>query len=144
MDFIEEFYLDDLSICEKIIEFFETNPNQQHTGLVGTGIIDTSVKNSLDISIHPSQLYLNQNKVLVEYLTLLKKCVEKYIKKYPDCNEYSSWKITEGINIRRYEPGQSFSAWHTERCSTSENVRDRHLAFMTYLNSVQSGGGTEI
>ena len=45
------------------------------------------------------------------------------------------------VNIQYYKPYQGFKKFHYER-SNAANF-DRHLAFMTYLNSVEDGGGTE-
>ena len=141
--FIGQYYLEDLSICEKLIDYFNNNKSKQHLGLIGNGEVDLNIKKSTDISIFPSEFFIEENSVILDYLKHLRKCIDLYIEDYPDCNEYSAWAIKEGINLRKYKPGEGFTSWHTERCSNSINVQDRHIAFMTYLNDVTDGGGTE-
>ena len=44
--------------------------------------------------------------------------------------------MIESCQIQHYKPGQGFKSWHCERMS-KEN---RCLVFMTFLNTVPSGG----
>ena len=66
-----------------------------------------------------------------------------YKETFPFSTYYSSWKIVDGANIQYYKPGAGFKAWHCERGSAIMPVTTRHLAWMTYLNDVDDGGGTE-
>jgi hypothetical protein len=139
-DFIEKFYLSDLSICDEIIDFFESCA-EKTSGSVrtigGNLIVDNSTKNCIES-------VLDSNKPLYsKYIELLQHCCEEYVIKYPFSNEYSPWRICEGINIQKYHPGQSFGAYHTERIGRNGMQSSRHLVFMTYLNTVQQGGETE-
>jgi hypothetical protein len=141
MNFIGEYFLEDISICDNVIDYFESNENKQHLGAVGQGTFNLEKKDSTDISVHPSEF--NEIEIIQKYLIALDKCIDKYVEEYPDCNAYAPWSITEGINVRKYLPNQGFKIWHTERCSAFENIRDRHIVFMTYLNDVTEGGGTK-
>ena len=49
--------------------------------------------------------------------------------------------IQEGFNIQHYGPGQGYKQWHNER--GEYQTHQRALVFMTYLNDVPDGGGTE-
>jgi hypothetical protein len=73
----------------------------------------------------------------------LQKCLEAYMDDYPWCNNYNPFTTKDFTNIQRYEPGQGFSAWHTERGGVDPVECNRHLVFMTYLNDVTDGGETE-
>ena len=48
------------------------------------------------------------------------------------------FKLQEGVQIQKYEPGGGFHSWHCENWTGLRN-----LVFMTYLNNVMNGGETE-
>jgi hypothetical protein len=73
----------------------------------------------------------------------LQKVLDCYKKEYPWCDEFSSWGITETVNIQHYAPKEGYFFWHTERSSTVHPAATRHLVFMTYLNDVNEDGETE-
>ena len=50
------------------------------------------------------------------------------------------WKTGTTINIQKYEPGEGFFSWHSERTVPNAVTVDRALVFMTYLNDVPHGG----
>jgi hypothetical protein len=64
----------------------------------------------------------------------------KYIEKYPDANKVKKFGVFENINIQQYQPNQGFYPWHCENTGEKSLARDRHLVFMTYLNTVEDGG----
>lgn len=140
MNFIHQEYLQDLSICDKLIDYHKNGNQVPGTLRYGdNAMIDTNIKDSIDVSFR----YSNNEKLYSEYGELLQKVVENYILKYPFCNVGDPWSIVEGINIQYYKPGAAFRAWHSERLSKSPPASERHLAFMTYLNDVTDQGGTE-
>ena len=53
-NFIEGYYISDLSICDDLIEFFETSKNKK-PGESSRGI-DKTVKDSLDLMINESEI----------------------------------------------------------------------------------------
>ena len=97
--------------------------------------IEPNIKDSTDIAL-PVELG-------DPYVIALQKIVEKYIKKYPYCNEGAPWKIVSDIPIQHYKPNQGYFSWHTERNNATHSISTRHLVFMTYLNDVTDGGETE-
>lgn len=133
-NFICGWYPEDTSFCDKIIDYFEANPNkvQGHS----SEIIDLNIKNSMDSSL--------EDPVLLQlYLETLKKCCDGYTEKYPYCNYYAPWGIIQEVNIQKYEPMGGFYEWHTERSCREEPYVSRHMVYMTYLNDVTDAGETE-
>jgi hypothetical protein len=99
--------------------------------------VDKERKDSLDLSIKPE----NNQRPFEDYKKELSKCLANYIKKYPDINDNYYFGLRENYNLQYYPPGGGFRKWHFERTSPSNS--NRVLVFMTYLNTVKSGGGTE-
>lgn len=131
-NFIFESYLNDLSICDRLVDYHSSSVC---TPGVTFGSVNPEIKDSMDC-------YLDDVLLANSYITELQSVVNQYIEKFPMCNFYAPWSITESINIQHYKPGQGFKAWHTERGSADPRIGRRHLVFMTYLNDV-SDGGTE-
>ena len=132
-NFIAGWTPDNIDICDKLIEYYEISPNKKEGERLDG--VDKSKKDSIDCAI-------TDNTLQIEYIEFLQPIVNEYIKLYPWCNEYAPWTITEDINIQHYRPGGGYHIWHTERGGPFENVRDRHLVFMTYLNDVTDEGET--
>lgn len=136
MNFITQKYLADLNLCDEIIEYFKVSDNK-YQGVMGTKReVNISKKNSTD-------LIFEKNDLFERYLTELQHIVQEYVNVYEFSNGYFPWRITEGVNIQHYSPGQGFYDWHTERCSPTGLEGTRHLVFMTYLNDVTDAGETE-
>ena len=138
-NFIEQFYLDDISLCDEIIEFFKNSENKKHgtVGKNGEVRIEKTIKNSIDCML------FDNVELAVKYINELQKCVEKYKKIYPCCDQYGEWRITDNINVQYYEPNGGYYAWHTERINADLPNATRHLVFITYLNDVDDQGETE-
>ena len=132
-EFIFQDYLSDISICDKLIDYFQSSP--QHEGLSAGGV-NKELKNSTDVALEPGTLSK-------EYISLLQEKVEKYSDKFPFCTNSDRWEIVSTIQIQRYLPNEGYYAWHTERNVGYQPMCSRHLVFMTYLNDVIDGGGTE-
>lgn len=133
-NFIMGWYTNSNSLCDQIIEFHNNNPTG--SGVIGDGIVDESIKKSLD-------LFLDNQQLVDEYSVLLQNCCDLYSEKYSFCNSFSPWATVQLPNVQKYDPGGAFYGWHTERTSASEPFVSRHLAYMTYLNTVSDQGETE-
>ena len=137
-DFIKGYYLDDLNICDRFIDFFNNNKELHGAGFIyGSEFkIDRSQKESTDINL---SIIDDRNKcdVLIDYEKELIKALDKYKKEFPSIEYGSRWGIFEQLNIQYYKPGQGFKRWHCER---SQPKNDRMLVWMTYLNDVDDGG----
>lgn len=140
MNFIGQYNLKNLNICDELIDFFEKSENKTEGKTYnGKNVdVDQSVKKSTDI-----QFYDCSNKSCENYLIGLQECLNSYIKDYHFCNHYNGCSIQEAINIQRYLPNEGFFAWHCERASAGAPYSTRHLAFITYLNDVEDEGETE-
>lgn len=130
--------MDDLSLCDELIDHYNSipveNKNKGDYNKNGKNIVDTDVKDSLDCILD------GQTDVGYKYGNHLNSCIAQYIDKYPDCNTCTEWGIVENVRMQYYVPGGGFKIFHTERASKNN---DRHLVFMTYLNDIDDGGGTE-
>jgi hypothetical protein len=68
--------------------------------------------------------------------------IELYKEKYPlSHQDMQPWSFTPP-RIQRYNPGEYYNSIHCEN-NGNAIVMNRHLAYMTYLNDVVDGGGTE-
>lgn len=136
-------YLEDVSICDDLINFFESPVNQtkKQEGVIGVKI-DKSLKDSTDLVVNIE----DKNPVIIKYLKLLNGICEKYKEKYEWCHKtHFPWKLSLKFNIQKYNPGQGFHVWHMEKNNSVGPmfITARHLAFMTYLNDITDGGETE-
>ena len=68
--------------------------------------------------------------------------MDEYGKDYPHSAEHCS-QIQEGINLQYYPPGGGYPNLHCERSGSTQPYINRHLVFMTYLNTVTDEGQTE-
>jgi len=136
---------EDPSWCDDLIDFYhDCNFIEKMSGTVfnsalGKGIIDKTMKNSVDLSI-PIQV---RHPAVDHYRTLMQEIFYLYADKFPASDQTSPWTMIEPFNIQHYPPGGGFFSWHTERASGSHPAVYRHLVFMTYLNTVEEGGETE-
>lgn len=87
--------------------------------------------------------FLPTDPVMSEYISHLQTVMDSYIAEFPYVNMYSPFTIVEPIKIQHYTPAAGYNVWHTERGSKHFENRNRHLVFMTYLNTVTDQGGTE-
>lgn len=140
MNFILETYIKDITICDKLIHFFDESRFSKLRK--GPGVTYRSFdKKSTDLTIHPGERHLAP--IVGEYIGQLYNCGQEYIEKYPWCNKYAPWGLTEGVNIQHYKPNEGFLHYHAERTNDEVPYSTRHLVWMTYLNDVEDGGGTE-
>jgi hypothetical protein len=135
IDFIQQSYIRDFTICDDLIKSHRSS-TEQHPGKIMGGEINTQVKDSIDVYDHTINLAL-RDRFHVE----LDFCTRQYIDKYPH-SAIGPFGFTDSANIQYYPPGGGFHRFHCER-SPSPTAIVRHLAFMTYLNDVPRGGETE-
>ncbi len=128
------------SICDQIINYYETHQGKQKQGSIGRGSIDLSTKNRMDISIFPQELSHEGNEIFNPYFETLFEFYKDYNKQWPFLASIVSTLEIGRFNIGKYSVGQHFQKLHTERAGL--NSLHRLLAFMTYLNDVENGGST--
>jgi len=126
--------------CSNLINLFQ-NSNEKRAGTIWhgdtDGVINPKEKTSLECHYNIKDL------ALFDYCKELQVVLTNYIRKYSYCNHYSAFTIKEPVKIQYYKPGQGYVEYHTERGSVDPINSARHLVFMTYLNTVTDGGGTE-
>ena len=143
-DFSEESFINGcyipISICDKLIKYFDENPERQAKGEIFSNFDNTDsnleIKDSLDISF-AATTNEEDARILSEYIQYLQLCDREYEYKYSQI-QHMSYGLVENIQIQKYEPNQGFKTWHCERSSIRQQTRC--LAFMTYLNDVPDGG----
>ena len=135
-NFIAGWYLEDASICDELIRYHEESPYKRR-GLMtgGEGMVDTSSKDSTDVTVEPCDLARR-------YVMLLNEVAKRYMERYVYSGRLVPWGVIEPFAIQHYRPGGGYKIWHFERENLDEVNARRHLAFMTYLNDVREGGGT--
>ena len=101
--FIIENFIDDVSLCDTIIEWFHSGEVQYKSGTT-TGGVKPDIKQSSDIFISTNTDYY----WLPNYLLQLKKSVELYCDKFPACKWYGNAGIEEGFNIQWYKPKEGY------------------------------------
>ncbi len=125
-NFIAGWYIDN-NICDAIVSKGEDN-----LLLFSAGIKEYTNCDLKNFDVILNDLYSNQ----------LTKVLEEYKKIYPYCfKNLNTWKFTPP-RIQRYDPGKSYSEIHCEN-NGQTLYQTRHLVYMTYLNDITNGGGTE-
>ena len=139
--FIGCWMLEDLSICNDLIEFFERNKVSQKPGVTASEKINESNKKSTDIRIVPIDLKEEKFCVVSTYIEYLKICYLDYLEQWGFLKSFLPGIHIGAFNIQKYDEGDHFRRLHSER--TSLNSLHRILAWMTYLNDVPESGETE-
>ena len=133
-------------ICDRLVQMFHEADELglTHVGCVGgtsgTPIVDKETKDSTDIMLAdvPDDLIEKYN--ANEYLDKLKGCVDQYIQQHPVLMTLGPYGLGESPILQHYRPGGGFKKAHFER--TSISAAARMMVFMTYLNTINDGGGT--
>ena len=135
--FIGGYYINK-KLCDYFITSFNNQRDRAGPGKINSKIgpreVDKNRKDSLDLEV-PCDLFTG---IVGEYRLELQKCLNEYIKTYPQLNDLARFNVKNNFNIQYYKPGGGFKKWHNER--TNLNATNRILVFMTYLNDVDDGG----
>ena len=137
--FIGCWNLENDNLCNKIIEFFESNKNLQIQGASAAGV-NIKIKKTIDIGIKPNDLKKEKFEVFKQYIGGLHKCFFDYQNQWPFLKQMIKNVYIPAFNIQRYEKGDHFALLHSERGNLSTS--HRLFAWMTYLNNVDEGGQT--
>ena len=126
--FIGGWYIDE-SLCDRMVRDFEHRKADHFEAHSARGY---TYLPSCDMDID----------LITEYEAVLQEVVTRYKNLYTYSHEnLSSWQLSFPYNIQKYDPGKHYSVWHCENNGYPQ-YRQRHLAFMTYLNTVTDGGET--
>ena len=125
------------NICDRLVAYFESNVRLQRKGITSGGSED--IKNSVDITITPSELKTPGAEVFEDYFEALHFCYEDYLDQWPFLQKFARDIQIGSFNLQKYGQGQHFQGEHCERSSL--DTLHRLFAFMTYLNDVEDGQG---
>ena len=137
-NFIYNWQIDN-SVCDELIQYYKDNNEYKFEGEIGgsygaENIVDKSRKESIDVNFYnPSK-----HPAIKKYFRELQVGYQAYTKKYDI--ENVMMQTNPENHIQYYPPGGGFKVWHYERGQANIN---RALVYMTYLNDVPDGGGTE-
>ena len=123
---------EDMHLCDDLIEYHKNNIEYKN---LGKSIGANEMKKSTDVTVFPA----SQNPSIMMYRKLLFGYMREYNTAYD--NPLAELTIADGFNIQHYKPGEGYLNWHSER--SVHLTHQRALTFMTYLNDVEDGGGTE-
>jgi hypothetical protein len=125
-NFIAGWYIDH-TLCDSIVTKGESNPLVFQSGI--------KEYRDIDLEYFDSKLCERYCKELIQVTT-------NYKNLYPFCSkDIVKWGFTRP-RIQRYDPGKFYSIEHCEN-NGLDNYINRHLVYMTYLNDIKDGGGTE-
>jgi hypothetical protein len=139
MKFIKEYKLNDLSICDRLIDLFHVADEKELTyaGRVGGGSIVPEIKKSKDFFIEEAAPCGSAKDYKFD---LYKNQVDSFIKEYLQSLKIDnlSFVAKQLPQIQYYKPGDGFYTWHVD-ASGLEGC-DRAFVYITYLNDVPDGG----
>ena len=138
-NFIGSWVITPSSMCDQMIQFFDSDTDKQHPGLSGSGK-DYEAKKSTDITVRPKDLNLETHKPVRAYLESLNECYHDYLVQWPFLKTAIPKMDIGAFNIQRYQTGEHFKGVHSERLNLGH--AHRVLVWMTYLNDVRQGGST--
>ena len=130
-NFILFFQIPD-EICDKLVDYHKNNEYDKNNSKYGW---DVKTKESVDCTCYQR----SNHPVIQEYLSFMYQGLQAYQQKYVYMNQLTV--ISQPFNIQYYPPGGGYKRWHNER--SEHQTHQRNLVFMTYLNDVPDGGGTE-
>jgi len=133
--------LENSSLCDDLIGFFERNKDIQKPGVVADGKLRETIKKSTDIMITPRDLEDENFHVVSTYVEQLKVCFLDYLEQWDFLKSVIPRVHIGPFNIQKYDEGEHYGTLHSER--TSLHSLHRMLVWMTYLNDVPDGGATE-
>ena len=137
--FIGSWTMQPASLCDGLINYFESHQEKQKAGSLSGGK-NVNIKKSTDMTISPDEVNLPGNEVFNNYFLSLFDCHKDYVTQWPFLGKISENLEIGQFNIQRYHSGEHYQGLHTERSSL--NTLHRVLAWMTYLNDVDDGGST--
>lgn len=138
-NFIGSWFLDDRSLCDRLIAFFDRGAARHRQGRTSAGI-DLAIKDATDLVIYPNDLEKADFVPVAAYLRELEACMRDYVLQWPHVGEIFGVIDLVPFQIQRYTPGQHFQSPHSERMTAG--LMHRAFAWMTYLNDVEEGGRT--
>ena len=131
--FVKEYEIEDPSVCDKLIEYFDSHPDV------------TSADNKNNFMRKDAVLYVRPEVAWMQGIyKLIVDTIEPSIRQYGD--DFDLWRYDphEGcIKIQKTLPGGGFHTWHCEDTGPTIAYASRKAVWTLYLNDVEEGGETE-
>jgi hypothetical protein len=151
--YINENSLSD-EICDKIVEYFESNPEKQYEGALGITlsqetVIEKSIKRTIDFDLKENTFNPNEKNIFHNLVKEIKWNLNEYYKKLdPDNNIFFFDLIHKNISIlgfliHKYIKNEGVFSYHNDFTIDEKNNKYRLMNFIWYLNDVDEGGETE-
>ena len=136
--FVHSQFVDDITLADRVIEFFNAHPYLHAEGLVvdGDGVNSSKIKKSREIYVGNQ---LVSFPVFQEFNQQLEIALKEYLKIYPRVDTLSRFSLMP-YNIQFYKPEEGFFDWHCEITSGLKPYVSRVLAFTFYCNTLEDGG----
>ena len=103
--FIGSWTIDEPTISDDIVSFFEAHRSSVRPGVVGDGVIRTESKQSLDLTVRPSQIDSEQYTPFANYMVALKACYHAYLQTWPFLGDMLERIHISKFNVQKYETG---------------------------------------
>lgn len=143
-NFIEEYYLNDTTLCDSLLNLFNDAHDKNLTTSGKSGPmanVQTEVKKSTDFwlkdadKLGPPQKYRWD-----KYHEELTCFIDQYLEKYKFLEYGGTFTSRMLPQIQWYKPGEGYYQWHIDGAQL--DACDRAMVYMTYLNDINDGGGT--
>ena len=136
----------DHALCDRLVELHRACDRKglAKRGRLGKGgntIVDPEKKDSFDVVVDTLPPELADEYGLERYYAELQRCLQQYLEQHPLLKQVGIFRVTESPSIQHYRPGGGFKMPHFERSGYATTTR--MLVWMTYLNDVTDGGGTQ-
>ena len=122
-------------LCKKYIKYFDK--------------VETSQRDDLNLADDKYLFLMNEhfhNELNMAYIgsdfqnIFWKDCYPLYYEKFKILKEFQQHRILD-VKMQKTEKGQGYHKWHSDMMSSGS--RNRFIAFILYLNTVEQGGETE-
>jgi len=163
--FIHSKFVEDVTLADRIIEFYHKHPFFHFRGSVylpegsykpsdkdsefrnvedGHGglkklSVSTKEKKSTEINISNQLLLFPEFQELNEQIQIV---LDEYIRIYPKCGALARFGL-HSYNIQYYDPNEGYLLWHCDQSDGTEPFVSRVLVFIFYCYDIENGGGTE-
>jgi prolyl 4-hydroxylase len=145
VQFVGDFLIDH-AVCDRLVELHRACDRKglARRGRLGKGentIVDPEKKDSFDVVVDTLPPALADDYGLERYYAELQRCLQQYLEQHPLLKQVGIYRVTESPSIQHYRPDGGFKLPHFERSGYATTTR--MLVWMTYLNDVADGGGTQ-
>lgn len=122
-------------LCDNMIERFESNPEEQYEGRVGSQVANNQqLKKTTDLVVSGKEHWKDVDNNLFRSLSL---ALRQFQENYPFFEDMRRFKDM-GYNLQRYEAGEYYH-WHVD--GDNNDLASRQLVALWYLNDVVGPGG---